>query len=92
MHNPLNYVEPPDPDYFCSKEYKGPISDADAWCTFPQDIRSLSYWGKNTFSKTTLLSKVQQACCKVLKSGGASYTWGQKSGRGGPASPLPTCL
>ena len=45
MQNPLNYVEPPDPDYFCSKESS---PDRPPLCTFPQDIRSLSFWGKNT--------------------------------------------
>ena len=46
MHNPLNYVEPQNPDYFCSKKSS---PDGYPLCTFPQDIRSLSFWGKNTF-------------------------------------------
>ena len=46
MKNPLNYIEPDEPDYFCTKASSTKVPEAPNYCIFPQDIRSLSYWGK----------------------------------------------
>lgn len=46
MLDPLNYEEPNDPEYFCKKQDKGGWSKAETFCVFPQDVRSLSKWGK----------------------------------------------